>query len=339
MSAPAVAVHRAGLVTAVGLTAQASCAAIRAKVSNPTETRCVDSADKWIVAHQVPFDRAWRGLTKLTKMAVMAIEDCLAPVPRAEWARLTVLLCTAEQHRPGRVPDIDDRLFNRIADETGVTFAQDSALICHGRTSIAVALLRARDLIYQKNHASVLIVATDTLVTRRTLEHYEQETRLLTSSNSNGFRAGEGACAFLVGRPTGKHQLVCTGIGFGVETAHIDSGEPLRADGLTHAHQVALAESGRRIDDVDYRITDLTGEHYYFKEANLAYGRLLRTPKDDSDLWHPAECTGAAGAALAGVCLAVAHAAVQRGYAPGDTALLHFSDDGGERASVVCTRG
>jgi 3-oxoacyl-[acyl-carrier-protein] synthase-1 len=338
MSAQPIAIKSASLITSVGLTAASSCAAIRAKISNPTETRCVDSADEWIMAHQVPFDQPWRGLTKLTKMAVMAIEDCLASVSPVDWSRLPVLLCAAEQDRPGRIAGIDDQLLNGIANELGVTFGPESTLICHGRTSVAVALIHARDLIYRKSVERALIVATDSLVTRRTLTHYEQHDRLLTPSNSNGFIPGEGACAFLIGKPTDQRELVCTGIGFGIETAHIDSGAPLRGDGLVHAHKTALAESGLSIDDVDYRVTDLSGEHYYFKEAHFAFARLRRR-KGDPELWHPAECIGAGGAAIGGACLAVARAAVERGYAPGNTALLHFSDDDGRRASVVCTGG
>lgn len=339
MSAPPLAVLRAGLVTSVGLTAPASCAAIRAKVSNPTETRCVDSSDDWIMAHQVLTDRPCSGLKKLTEMAVLAIEECVPRDARADWSQLPVLLCTAEQDRPGRFASTDDEMFNRIATVAGVSFHSESDLICQGRTSVAVALMRSRNFIYRRNFPRVLIVATDSLVTRRTLAHYEQEARLLTVTNSNGFIAGEGACAFLVGKPTGRRELICAGIGFGVETAHIDSGLPLRGDGLAHAHKAALAESERSMDDVDLRISDLSGEHYYFREAHLAYTRLARKQKDNPELWHPAECVGAGGAALGGVCLAVASAAVEGGYAPGHTALLHFSDDDGRRASVVCVEG
>lgn len=338
MSPKPVVIKSTGLVTSVGLSAPASCAAIRAKVSNPTETRCVDSADEWIMAHQVPFDRPWRGLTKLTKMAVMAIEDCLASASPVDWSRLPVLLCAAEKDRPARIDGIEDRLLTGIANELGVRFCQESRLICQGRTSVAVALKHARDLIYQMSVERVLIVATDSLVTRRTLAHYEEHDRLLTPSNSNGFMPGEGACAFLIGKPTGQRELVCAGIGFGIETAHIDSGAPLRGDGLVNAHKAALAESGLSMDDMDYRVTDLSGEHYYFKEAHFAFARLRRH-KGNPELWHPAECIGASGAALGGACLAVACAAVERGYAPGNTALLHFSDDDGRRASVVCTGG
>lgn len=336
MSAAPVAVQSAGMVSPVGLSAPASCAAIRARISNPSETRCTDSHDEWIVAHQVPFERPWRGLARLTRMAVSAIEECLEPVGPIDWPQLPVLLCSSERNRPGRVDGIDDRLLVDIAQQLGVAFSLESALFCHGRTGIAVALMHARKLIYQLGIERVLVVTTDSLVTRRTLAHFEKNHRLLTPANSNGFMAGEGASAFLVGRPTGPRQLVCTGIGFGVEPAHIDSGEPLRGDGLLHAHTVALAESGRSMDDVDYRVSDLGGEHYYFKESHFAFTRL-RHKATDTELWHPAQCTGAGGAALGGVCLAVAHAALQRGYAPGATALLHFSDDAGQRASIVCT--
>ncbi|SFO42568.1 3-oxoacyl-[acyl-carrier-protein] synthase-1 [Nitrosospira briensis] len=326
------------MVSSVGLTAPSSCAAIRAGISNPTETRCRDSQDEWIIAHQVPFEKPWRGLSKLTRMAVSAIEECLALAWPIDWSRLPVLLCSSERSRPGRVDGIDDRLLHDIAEELGVGFSPEAALFCHGRTGIAVALMHARKLIYSQGVERVLIVTTDTLVTRRTLAHYERNHRLLTPTNSNGFMPGEGACAFLVGRPTGQRQLICAGIGFDVEAAHIDSGAPLRGDGLVHAHKAALADCGRSMDDVDYRVTDLGGEHYYFKEAHLAFTRLRRQATD-TELWHPAQCTGAGGAALGGVCLAVVHAALERGYAPGATALLHFSDDDGERASIVCTVG
>lgn len=331
-------IQNIGLVTSVGMTTASSCAAIRAKLSNPSETRCVDSNDEWIMAHQVPFGHPFRGLAKLTKMAVKAIEECLATISPFNWSQLPVLICIAEKDRPKRTPFIDELLLKNIANEFGIQFSLESKLISHGRTSVAAALMHARDLIYRQRVECVLIVATDSLVTRHTITHYEQEDRLVTSSNSNGFIPGEGACALLISKPTGQRELICRGIGFGMEAAHINSGAPLRGDGLVHAHIAALTESGLSMDDVDYRITDVGGEHYYFKEAHLAFARLRRR-NGSPEFWQPAECIGTSGAALGGSCLAVAHAAVQRGYAPGRTVLLHFSDDDGRRASVICTGG
>ena len=105
MSAPShgqpLAIDRTGLVTSVGLSAPAACAAIRAKLTNPSETRFIDSHGEWIMAHQVPLDAPWRGRTKLVKMAALAVDEVLAEVPRVAWAGLPLLLCVAEADRPG----------------------------------------------------------------------------------------------------------------------------------------------------------------------------------------------------------------------------------------------
>lgn len=62
MSAQPIAIKSVGLVTSVGLSAPATCAAIRAKISNPTETRFMGSDGDWIMAHQVPSRNHGAGL-------------------------------------------------------------------------------------------------------------------------------------------------------------------------------------------------------------------------------------------------------------------------------------
>jgi 3-oxoacyl-[acyl-carrier-protein] synthase-1 len=220
-----------------------------------------------------------------------------------------------------------------------VVFAPESRLIAAGRVSVAVALQHARTLVYEGPHAEVLIVFADSLLCSETLEFYDDEDRLLSPRNSNGFIPGEGGGALLVGRPAGRSELVCAGIGFAVESAHIRSDKPLRAEALAQAHKAAFIEGAYRIDDVKFRVCDLSGEHYYFKEAALAWSRLWRAHVDEPEVWHPAESTGIAGAALGGVCVALTHSAFVKGYAPGDGVLIHFSDDTGQRASIVGFRG
>ena len=44
MTAHHIAIQQTGLVTSVGLNAAQSCAAFRAKISSPSETRFIDSA-------------------------------------------------------------------------------------------------------------------------------------------------------------------------------------------------------------------------------------------------------------------------------------------------------
>lgn len=335
MCAQPIAIKSNGLVTSVGLSAPATCAAIRAKISNPTETRFMGSDGEWIMAHQVPLEKPWRGLAKLGRMASMAITECLQGLPREEWTKLPLLLCVAEKERPGRFEGLDDRLFLEIQDELGTRFAPESAIVAHGRVSVAIALAQARKLIAGRHHALVLIAATDSLLTWPTLSVYEREDRLLSQRNSNGFMPGEGAGALLVGQPSGDTELHCSGVGFALEKAHVDSGEPLRADGLSTAMKNALAEASCALHDLDYRITDISGEQYYFKEAALALSRVLRQRKAEFDLWHPAESVGEVGAAAGVAVMAVAGAAARKAYAPGPGILAHLANDAGQRAAAV----
>lgn len=335
MSAVPIAILKTGLVTSVGLSAPASCAAFRAKISNPSETRFIDSGGQWIMAHQVPLEQPWRGLTKLAKMAAMALREALEDVPQTEWSQLPLLLCVAENERPGRLAGLDDALFLQIQTELGVEFEARSAVITQGRVGVAVALAQARILMAQSGIQKVLIAATDSLLTWPTLSHFEQNERLLTERNSNGFIPGEAAGALLVGPPSGKgSELLCTGIGFGREPAHIDSEEPLRADGLTQAIKAALHDADCQMHDIDFRITDIAGEQYYFKEAALALSRTLRQRKASFDIWHPAECTGEIGAAAGATIISTAQAACQKNYTQGPHILAHMANDAGQRSAI-----
>jgi 3-oxoacyl-[acyl-carrier-protein] synthase I len=335
MAAPPIAIEGTGLVTSVGLSAPAACAAIRAKISNPTETRFMGRDGEWIMAHQVPLEKPWRGRTKLAKMAAMAIAECLDPIPQETWPTIPLVLCVAERERPGRLADLDDQLLAEIEEELGLRFPEGSAVIPQGRVSAAIALAEARKLLYEGKIHRVVVAATDSLVTWSTLDAYQKADRLLTAGNSNGFIPGEAAGAILVSRPTGRQQLRCLGVGHAKEAAHIESGEPLRADGLTAAIRAALSDADCELHDIDCRIADISGEQYYFKEAALALSRVLRRRKGQLDLWHPAECIGEAGAAAGVAAIAVAEAACRKAYSPGVNLLTHFANDAGRRSALV----
>ena len=336
MASNNIAIQRTGLVTSVGLSAPAACAAFRAKLTNPSETRFIDSGGEWIMAHQVPLDQPWRGLSKLAKMAAMAIEEALDGVPKKDWAELPLILCVAENERPGRQEGLNEQLFELIQAELGAHFSAQSAIVAHGRVAVAVALSQARGLMQGSKLPRVLVAATDSLLSWPTLSHYEQEDRLLTARNSNGFMPGEAAGALLLGQPSGQAgELLCTGIGFAREPAPIDSEEPLRAEGLSQAIKAALADAGCQMHDIDFRITDISGEQYYFKEASLALSRTLRVRKEEFDIWHPAECTGEVGAASGVTILSTAVAACAKQYTKGSRILVHMANDGGQRAALT----
>ena len=302
MNACALAILKTGLLTAVGSDAASCCAAFRSKLTNPTPSRFMDSTGDWIMAHEVELEDERPGLAKLARMSAIVIDEALSDVPKAEWAGIPLLLCVAERDRPGRLDGLEDRLLDMVRTSLDMRFSTHSAVVPQGRVGVAIALNLARSLMQTQAARRVLIAAVDSLLSWQTLMYHDRFDRLLRGDNSNGFMPGEGAGALLVGDPSGNVELLCTGIGLGRELAHIDSEEPLRAEGLSNAIRSALIEAGQSMEDFDYRIADISGEQYYFKEAALALSRTLHEPKEEFDIWHPAECTGEAGA-LAGVAI------------------------------------
>lgn len=333
-----VAIASSGLVTSVGLTAPAACAAIRAGITNHTETRFIGSDGEWIMGAQVPLEKPWRGRTKLVQMAAMAIREALEPLGNIAPSSLPLLLCVAEKDRPGRLDGLDDALFTELEGALGMHFhATASAIIPQGRAGVNLGLAQARRLVTDQSLTHVLIAATDSLLGAPTLAAFGEQERLLTQRNSNGFIPGEAAGAIVVGavRDAVSPELVCLGVGRGVEQAHLSSETPLRGDGLTEAIKNALADAGCDMGDLDFRITDNSGEQYYFKEGALALSRTLRVLKEEFDIWHPAECIGEVGSAIGTAILATALAACQKAYARGRNILVHTGTDAGGRTAAV----
>jgi 3-oxoacyl-[acyl-carrier-protein] synthase-1 len=88
---------------------------------------------------------------------------------------------------------------------------------------------------------------------------------------------------------------------------------------------------------LDFRISDVSGEHYGFKEASLAVSRTLRARKEEFDIWHPADCIGEVGAACGPSVFNVAWSANENDYSKGTNVLCHFSNDDGKRAAAILT--
>jgi 3-oxoacyl-[acyl-carrier-protein] synthase-1 len=331
------AVQASAMVCHVGLTAPAACAAIRCGLNNFAETRFMDNAGQWITGAEVPLPIPWRGRSKLAQMAAMAVREAVTGMDPNTFNNVPLLLCLAEPDRPGRIPDQDQLLLGEVEQILGYPFHPSSSVISKGRVSGVWAVEKARMLLTESRCRHCLIVGVDTYLTAPTLAAYLAESRILTDDNSDGFIPGEAGCAVLLARAPNapKAAVVITGLGFGLENAHIRSEMPLRGDGMVLAVKNALVMAGRDLGDLDFRICDISGEQYYFKEAALALARILRVRKETFDIWHPAECLGETGAAVAPAILAVASAAMAKNYAKGNGILCHFANDDGQRAALV----
>jgi len=87
--------------------------------------------------------------------------------------------------------------------------------------------------------------------------------------------------------------------------------------------------------DIDYRISGLSGEQYFFKEATLALLRTLRVRREQLDIWHPAEFIGETGAVAGVAAVVLAQSAAARGYAPGPRVMIQMTNDDGRCAAMI----
>ena len=327
-----------GMVTGVGLDAPSSCAAIRCAIDNFHETRFVDRGGEWVVGSEVPLDPPARGRAKIVRMAASAIRECLETLDGTQSHSIPLLLAVAEKDRPGRFDDLGDSLIESIAEELNVAFSTQSSVIENGPIGGAQAVSTAIKLLNETATAFVLVAGVDSLMVGRTLAALDREYRLLTPNNTNGLIPGEGGGAVLLSLssdlPT-TSEFVLRGVGYGEESATITSEEPLRGDGLSDAIRDTMSNSGCTYDDVDYRITDISGEQYAFKEATLAAARTMKTVKEEFDIWHTADCIGDIGAAIVPCMIAVAKMAAVREYSKGDGVLFHCANDDEQRAAII----
>lgn len=336
----AISIRAAGMVTAVGLDAASSCAAMRGRLDGFQETRFLGSGGEWQIGAPVPLPRNWIGVKRLAHLAAGALHDIYGKVPEAR-TDAALILCIAEPDRPGTLTGDGAELAKLILQILDLPDRTSVRVIAHGRPSGLVALDQARRMLSRGDADRVLVLGVDSYLTTLTIAHYLAEDRLLTPDNANGFIPSEAAAAVLVERGD-EGPLVLTGLGLSREEASIYNGRgedgthlPLRGDGMTAAYRTALDEAGVDLATIDYRISDLIGEQYFFKQTALAAMRLERGHKEFRDLWSPGESLGNVGAAVFPMMVGMALTAAEKSYSGGSPLLVEASADDGACGAAV----
>ncbi|RVD56874.1 3-oxoacyl-ACP synthase [Mesorhizobium sp. M2D.F.Ca.ET.185.01.1.1] len=324
-----------GMVTAVGLDAPSSCAAMRAKVDGFQETRFRGPRGGWLTGAPVPLPRTWIGEKRIAHLAAGAIVEAFDNFPEAR-GQTALILCIGEEGRPGHPVRNPANLLRRIADIVEVDAYSRSRVVAYGRPSGHVALEQARRLISTGEMPYVMIVGVDSYLTSETIRHYIGENRILAPQNPNGFIPGEAAAAVVLSR-RGARTLRLTGLGLARELAAIYNKEdlPLRGDGMTAAYRAALDQTGIEMNRLGYRISDLIGEQYWFRQTALASLRLIRGRDAFQDLWSPTEFVGNVGAAVVPMMIGMAWTAARKGYDKGNPVLIEASNDSGACGAAI----
>jgi 3-oxoacyl-[acyl-carrier-protein] synthase-1 len=333
-----------GMVTPVGLSAAASLAAMRAGINLFQELPIPHPLREPIMGAFVP-TVTFAGLERLLALLEPAVREASASLHPASCAVTPLLIAVPHPNRPG-VPSLLRRLLlPELQHRLGWSYdPHHSALVPLGRAAGLAALGTAVRLLRAGTAERCLVAGADSLINEDVLGWLYRHGRLKIEDNSNGLIPGEAAVAIELvslrqGDATSADEVLVLGHGEASETALVGGEQPNRADGLVAAVRAALAEAGLSMDDVDYRLSDVTGEHYYFKETANGVLRLLRRRKQHFPLWHPADVIGDSGAAASLVLVAMACMAARKGYAPGKVALCQASSDEGHRAACVLQAG
>jgi 3-oxoacyl-[acyl-carrier-protein] synthase I len=354
-----------GAVTPVGLSAPASCAALRAGIARlkGLATHVVDGeiyAKQPVVGGRVPLEwfegppapSDWPGhdrfgvphppeLDDLVKSGTQRLLELAPPAAREAWQEAGFVakpprawglyVATGEHDDPKIVADELVRDLGSSPDRV--------SLHPSGRVGSLLALHAAAEDLRAKRCAMALVGGVDSPIRTEALIRLDAAGVLKSASNPQGINPGE-AAAFIVltlGETAAAAGLGIAGVLHGIartEEPTVGTDEPNRGEGLS----AAFREARNATPPLTVRplvVCDLNGERYRGLEWTLALVRGLSDLSGDTEVWHPADCIGDAGAGLGALNLVWASTAMRRGYAPVDRALVWGASDGNDRAAVI----
>lgn len=321
-----------GMCCAVGWTAKAARAAIRAGLDRFGESEFHDARGEPVIVARLPIGDVW-GARRLAMMFEAAVTEAASAVESLDPAKTALVLIVAEKGRPGYSDEWARDCFRACESRFARPFHPESRILPLGRAGIAHALRDARELLLT-GLKHVIIAGVDSYLNAHSMNHFLRRRRVLASDSDDGFIPGEGAGAFVLTTGTGAG-LHIRGLGIADEAATIDNDLPARASGLTTAMRAALGESGYGMSELDFRMADIAGESFFFREAGHAVTRAFDRPRPHFPLLHITDSVGETGAAIGPLSIAYLSDAMARGHVPGARALLHFQNDGSARAALV----
>jgi 3-oxoacyl-[acyl-carrier-protein] synthase-1 len=352
----------AGAVTPVGLSAGATCAALRAGIARLVgfedyEVPGGDVPSLPVAAGRVPLEwftggpveESWPGherfaapipipvhvhvppgLERLTALAGHAArEACASAKLGAGSAGFGLYLATDER-------DSAEALAATLRDslpakpELVRTFPL-------GRAAGLLALAHAARHVSEGRVTTALVGGVDSLLRNDVLVRLDEAGRLKSATAADGFLPGE-AAAFVVierlasARARGARALARLLAAAAADEPTAGTNDPCQGEGLTAAIRTVTEEAGGR--DGCTVVCDLNGERLRALEWALVNARLSHTVRGFVDLWHPADCVGDTGAAGGVLSTLWAAKALEQGYAAPAHILLWGASDGPTRAAA-----
>ncbi len=226
----------------------------------------------------------------------------------------------------------------RLSADIGLNIPYTTA-IEEGRASSLIALYQAVLSIQKGESLGAYVAGCDSYINPRVLYDLDQQQRLKTSENSNGFIPGEGAGILFVTTQAFAEQFNCPvyarllAANEGFEEGHLKSDAAYNGDGLATC-VTELFEQVSSNSAVNQIYTSMNGEDYWLKEWQTTYIRNKERFSEEVAINHPAEFFGDVGAA-SGVLLTGLVAFAQHQNHIYSQTLVYTSSDAGKRCAVL----
>ncbi|HYV48317.1 MAG TPA: hypothetical protein VFA20_25830 [Myxococcaceae bacterium] len=341
-----VAITGLGAITPIGGGAAQTCASIRAGLNRfedypyyntLTPDPEWDEPEPLVASRSAGVALGVQGPDRMLALALPALREALedARLLRRQMKRAALLLALPEDH-----PSLSrwnlDVFAEALLQRGGLTeHLPQVTVAAHGNAGALRAVAQASSLLHRRGADACLVLAADTYFAPERLRALDEEKRLKSSFNPDGFLPGEAACALVLETEESARARGRTPLGVIRALAEATESQPFTSDkqstgaGLTNVLRALLPGAGER-----FVLTDHNGESYRAFEWGVARVRVGERLGEVKELLHPAMSVGDVGAAAGALQIACAVAAFERGYAPAPEALVLCGSDSGLRAGA-----
>lgn len=333
-----------GAVTAAGLNAPQTIAAIRACLSAFEDVGFPEAGLSQVVARIPAHWRLRRTQGEwLVSMAARAIKEALGADDPSVATATALLITPPESFRnhPAFADISPHDFLTAVIGATGLRFHPASRAIDGGAAASVGLIERALALMEEAGAAQVLLGGVDSLVNDTDLSRLGQAGRLKGDENPQGLVPGEAAAFVRLTREPPRDATVVAaihGIGVAQETDSVLSDRYSQGRAMLGALRDAASGSGPSEPDIDFVVSNGNGERYNGWEMMIARPRFYRTRREILPTAYPAMTIGDIGAAGGALALMLAADSFHKGYAPGPTAVCELASENGLRAAAVMAR-
>ena len=339
-----------GCLCSIGLNATQACTSMRSGITRFSEHIYYDT---------IPPDPEWDDEEPLVSSAVAVIDPYLDGPERLLSLAGPPLLEVIEASRLSRVHipktalllalpqkdpvfdawDLDQRFIPALLSRAGLTGLHETRIDRSGHTGMFRLIREAQDLLQQKQVDYCIVGGVDSYLLESRLEYLDENYRIRSNRNVDGYIPGEAAGFLLLerGGPSTTRglepMLRITGLGSAREEKPFPSQKNSSGKGL----QDAISQVVNGVT-VPWVVCDLNGESYRAMEWGLVYNRMGPVFEGLDRLDHPADCLGDVGAATGAFLLATTAFNMAEGRTPHSRALLWTSGDDGTREALTVER-